>query len=350
MAADYASGISSSPQNLLQTLVGFLVGQGWTSDRSASEGSGWWATLHKNGLYVNLRAAMDENIWYRDTGPVYHEYGDGGYGIGLYLGDGYDGGDEFYEQSGGPVRVGDGTTIGVGANLPAGSVAGYHIFDDGADNIIVVIERQPGIFAHFGFGPAMAAAGQPEDFPYFFGSSSGYMNTENGVLPGTGERFGINLTARAPMSPGDADGKTDTGGTPRYIHGQAFVRVDAATYAPQWVGNAMHDSELYGATGRPMRCALNDNPDYQGACDENEIISYRNLRERAHQSAFAGAILLPLHCFVLTDPGARWAPIGYPPSLFFCDAVDHGYSGGDVYQVGGEDYMVFPGFAVWKGA
>jgi len=347
MAANYATGISSSPQNLLQIVVSFLTTQGWTVDASASEGSGWRAHLHKNGLYVNFRAAMNELIWYRAAGPVYHERGDGGYGIGLYLGDGYSGASAFYAQSGGPVRSGDGTTIGVGANLPSGSVAAYHIFDDGADNIVVVVERHPGIFCHFGFGPAMAAAGQPEDFPYFFGSSSGYQNTDNaGLLV----RFGINVSAVAPMSPGDSDYRSDSGSTPLYIHSSAFVRVDAATFAGRWVGNAMSTSENYGSTGRNMRCALNDNPSMQGACNESEYISYRFLRGRAHQTAYAGAILLPLHCFVLTDPAARWAPVGYPPSLFWCDAVGHGYSGGEEYLVGGESYIVFPGFAVWKGA
>jgi hypothetical protein len=60
--------------------------------------------------------------------------------------------------------------------------------------------------------------------------------------------------------------------------------------------------------------------------------------------------VLPLHCFVLTDPDARWAPIGYPPSVYWCDVVGHGYGAGEVYQVGGLDYMVFPAFAVRKGA
>ena len=51
-----------------------------------------------------------------------------------------------------------------------------------------------------------------------------------------------------------------------------------------------------------------------------------------------------------TVPQGRWAPIGYPPTVFWTEAVGHGYSAGDVYQLGGQDYMLFPFFAVRKAA
>ena len=38
MAASYQTGISSSPTNLLQTIVSWLTAQGWTVDLSASDG------------------------------------------------------------------------------------------------------------------------------------------------------------------------------------------------------------------------------------------------------------------------------------------------------------------------
>jgi len=137
MAADYQTGISSSPTNLLQTLVSFLSAQGWTTDSSVADGTGWRAHLHKSGLYVNLRAAMNELIW--PENGSYHDGlkgSTGGYGIGLYLGDGYSGAAAWHEQSGRPVRPTDGSTAGCGANLPSGSVAAYHIFDDGADHFV----------------------------------------------------------------------------------------------------------------------------------------------------------------------------------------------------------------------
>lgn len=350
MAAAYSTGISSSPTNLLQTLVSFLIAQGWTSDQSAADGTGWRAHLHKSGLYVNLRAAGDDLIWPEDG--TYHDalHGStGGYGIGLYLGDGYSGAAAWHAQSGRPVRPTDGSTAGCGINLPAGSVAAYHIFDDGADHVIVVVERSPGIFGFLGWGPALEPAGQPEDFPYFFGSAGAVLNTYDGD-PG-GERGGINITAWPPMS--HADGEDSSyGSTLHYCHATAYVRVDAATFAARWVGNSTFPAtgeEGYGYTGRAMKCAVNVGP-YEGNMYDDEYPSYEAMKDRVHQVAYAGALLLPMHCFVKTDPGARWAPLGYPPSMFWTEAVGHGYAAGEVYQVGGVDYMLFPHFAVLKGA
>jgi len=345
MAASYQTGISSSPTNLLQTVVSWLTTQGWTVDLSASDGSGWRAHLHKSGLYVNLRSAMDERIW--PYNGSYHDRGNGGYGIGLYLGDGYSGAAAWHEQSGRPVRLEDGSTIGCGANLPAGSVAAYHLFDDGADHIIVVVERSPGIFCFLGWGPALAAAGQPEDFPYFFGSSGAVLNTLD-TDPG-GDRGGINITAYPPMSHADDEVSSYTGSTHR-VHTTAMVRVDAATFSGRWVGNCEYEDGGYGYSGRMMRCALNIGPG--GGLNEGQFPCYHQLGDydRIHQTAYAGALLLPLHCYVLTDPGARWAPLGYPPSMFWSEAVGHGFAAGEIYQVGGLDYMLFPHFAVRKGA
>ena len=344
MAARYATGISSSPTNLLQTLVSWLTTGGWTVDSSVSDGTGWRSHLHKSGLYVNLRAAMNETIY-----PYNGEFHDvsAGYGIGVYLGDGYSGGSSWIEQSGGPERA-DGSVIGVGANLPSGSVAAYHLFDDGSDNIVVVVERSPGLFCHFGWGPDMSEAGQPEDFPYVFGSSNSYRNVCLASSLGSAEKHGINVTALAPMSPTDWDYGSDTG--PSNNHTCALVRVDATPFSGQWVGTGRGLTGGYGSTGRPMRCALTDDDSLQTSMDQNEYPHYKHLRDRIHQSAYAGGVLLPLHCFVLTDPDARWAPIGYPPSLYWCDVVGHGYAQGEIYSVGGVDYLVFPGFAVVKGA
>lgn len=351
MAADYATGISSSPTNLLQTLVSFLAAQGWTTDSSVSDGTGWRAHLHKSGLYVNLRAAMNELIWPEDGS--YHDAlksSTGGYGIGLYLGDGYSGAAAWHEQSGRPVRPTDGSTAGCGANLPAGSVAAYHIFDNGADHVIVVVERAPGIFCFFGWGPALEPAGQPEAFPYFFGSSGAILNTFDGELDGP--RGGITISAWAPMSHADRE-DSSYGTVTEYVHATAYVRVDAATFSDRWVGNCdvpvSPSPEGYGYTGRAMVCSVNVGPG-SGLLNDGEYPCFENMIDRVHQTAFVGAILIPLHSFVLTDPDARWSPLGYPPAMFWSEAVGHGYGAGDVYQVGGLDYMAFPHFAVRKGA
>lgn len=350
MSASYQTGSSTSPIDLLQTLVTWLQAQGWSLDDSSSDGTGWRAHFNKGGIYVNFRACMDENMWPRtyDIGgdpEYYHDYGTGGYGIGLYVGSGYVGGDRWEQQLGGPVRIDDGTRIGAGMNLPP-SGGDYHFFDDGNDHITVVVERSPGIFCHMGWGPAMAPSGQPEDFWYFFGSSSQYMNT---VPTYPADRYGLNLSALPPMSHADKDYSSYGGGS-RYVHTNALVRVDAATFSARWIGNGAYANKGYGYTGRFMRCGLNAHPSTQGECSEDQFPGYQYILSRVKQAAFTGALVLPLHCYVLTDPDARWAPIGFIPTVFWCEAVGNGYSQNEIYQLGGQDYMLFPHFAVLKGA
>jgi hypothetical protein len=357
MAASYQTGISSSPTNLLQALVTWLSGQGWTVNQSEADVAGWRAHLAKAGsLNVNLRAAENERLWTKGSGG-YHDLGNGGYGIGLYLGTGWDSESPWDAQPGGPMRPYDLTTSGCGMNLPQGSVAAYHFFDDGNDHITVVVERSPGIFCHLGWGPSLQRTYLPEPFPYFFASSSTKLNTAETADLLTGNRHGIDLTAYPPMSHTDEDYSTISGSLAE-THCTAFVRVDAASFADRWVGDCKSESEGYGWTGRRMRDALNKCLAAQGGMEEDEYVNYQYLwddgsggpGERTLQSAFGGALMLPLHCFMETDPGDRWAPIGYPPTVFWTEAVGRGYSPGDIYQVGGLNYMLFPFFAVRKAA
>lgn len=338
MAASYQTGISSSPTNLLQTLVTWLTNQGWTMDMSQAVGAGWRAHLHKSGIYVNLRSAMNEKIWHKATGDWDRAQG---YGIGLYLGTGHNGGASWVEQAGRPLRTDvPPSTSGCGMNLPAGSVAGYHFFDDGLDNVIVVVERSPGVFVHMGWGLRLVDMGAPEDFLYFFASSSAFRNTD----PDPGRSLpGVNQTARAPFArlphENQYDYEADAGG---------LVRVDTATFSGRWVADCTGDDAEDGYTGRFMDGPLNENA--YGTTTQQQHPDYALYIGRTTQTAFAGTLLLPMHLFVLTDPGARWAPLGYPPNLFWCEGVGAGYAAGEILQVGGLDYMLFPNFAVRKAA
>jgi len=191
----------------------------------------------------------------------------------------------------------------------------------------------------------MVKMGFSANYWYFFGSSSAYRNVVDATLPG--DRRGITISAAPPMAHSDRDPASQTPNYGDQVHANAFVRVDAAVFTSRWVSNAGYVWGGYGWTGRYMRCALNLTT---AAVEEGQYPCYRYIEGRAHQVAFAGAPLLPLHCFVLTDPGARWAPLGFPPSVLWCDGVGHGYAKSEIYQVGGLDYMLFPHFAVRKAA
>jgi hypothetical protein len=355
MAASYQTGATTSPTDLLQTLVTWLAAQGWTILQSEAAEFGWRAHLSKSGsLNVNLRAAENERLWPTGTGG-YHDLGTGGFGLGLFLSTEWDGGLFWHEQPGSPVRPVALSVSGCGMNLPEGPVSAYHFFDDGNDHITVVIERTPGIYCHMGWGPALERPSLPEPFPYFFASSSTKLNTAMPSDMPAGNRHGIDLTAFPPMSHTDEDYSTISGSVSE-VHATAFVRVDAATYPARWISDCKPENEGYGWTGRRMRDALNKCLTAQGGMEEGEYPSYRflwndggtNPVERTLQSAFGGALLLPLHLFCETQPQGRWAPIGYPPTVFWTEAVGNGFSAGDIYQTGGQDYMLFPMFAVRK--
>ncbi len=356
MAAAYSTGISTSATNLLQLLVTWLSAQGWTIDSSASEGTGWRAHLHKGGQYINFRAAGLEQVW-PAAGGKFHDSGHHddvgtpgnlakGYGIGFYLGTGYSGASAWNAQAGGPVRT-DGSISGSGMNLPAGSVAAYHFFDDGLDNVTVVVERNAGVVCFIGWGPTMFNTGFPEPFWYFFGSSSAFQNTNPG--PYFYDYPGTNVTAYPPMSHGEmGTGSLQTAGS-MLVHAKAFVRADVATVPGRWLSDGETANVEYGYAGAFLRSSLNANPLTTGRFDEGEFPNYRFLKGRIFQSAYAGALLLPIHCFAETVSGL-WTPVGYPPTVFWSEGVGHGYSIGSVYAAGGLNYMIFPGFAVRKAA
>jgi hypothetical protein len=328
MAASYSTGSATDPNDLLSKLTDWLVNQGWAWAYVAADGPGVRAHLSKAGQYVHLRSLMNEHP------PWYYNDSVHGNGISLYLGTGIDSGLAWNNQPGAPLQSGTSYVIGAGMMLPAGGIAAYHFFDDGADHITVVVERAVANFAHIGWGPSLAKLGYASDHWYFYGSSPGYHNVNSlySSVPGG------DLTAAAPM----AHAFTGSWG----LCTIAFVRTDAAVFAARWVGLSNSTSIYVGYTGRYGRCALDvtDSVTYR-----TEIPVIGSMAHRAWQTAFAGALLLPLHCFVQAV-SARWIPVGYPPTVFFCAAVGHGFVSGDVYSVGGVDYMVFPGFAVLKAA
>jgi len=328
MAAAYATGTATDPIDLLQKLVAWLVTQGWTSDASATEGTGWRAHLHKGSpaVYVHFRAAVNEQIWQ-------YRYANG-YGIGLYMGDGYSGASAWNDQANAPEVYATAYKCGAGMELVSGSITAYHFFDDGSDNVVVVVERSPGLFVHLGFGLTLPPHGFTVAYPYFFGSSPSYWNT---AAPTTSIP-GHDITAAAPC-----------GHTHYYSSdypATTFVRVPSAIFADLWISNnyAANSSSVCGYTGMRIRCALYLTPGTLAATP-----NFSDLWPVCWPTAFPGAMLLPLHMFCGMSTG-RWAPIGYPPSIFACRATEHGFAAGEQWTVGGVNYLVFPGFAVLKAA
>lgn len=330
----YQTGAASSSTDLLQKLVTWLVGIGWTQDRSAVEGSGWTASLHKSGIYAHLRAAMNESaIWGMGEGQAH-------YALDLYLGTAFDSGQPWNNQvAGAPVgSLTSPNPVGVGAFLSAGPFSDYYFFADAAgDNVVVVVQVTPGRYVYLGWGSSLAKAGSFTGGAYFFGSTSGFW-TE---LAAPGANLpGLTITADCPFP--NSDGQSA---------GCGFVRADVDSFTGKWIGITTATNPDYGYTGKPGDASMRGTGrTMQTTFPVYEYNDYSYNFQKEQTSALDGrANLLPLLLWVLRDGTATgFTLLGTVPNVFFTNAVGNGFSQGDEYVLGGTTYKLFPNFAVVK--
>jgi hypothetical protein len=329
----YQTGTPTSPVNLLQTLVTWLVSIGWTQDRSAVEGAGWTATLHRNGNYVNLRATVNEaNL------PWATNFGNAHYGLHMYLGTGFNGANLFNNQPGGPVASGTSQSIGVGMLLAVGPFSNYYFFADAtADNIVMVVEKTPGLYLHMGWGLSLQKAGSYTGGAYFFGSSSGYNASFANPVANVP---GFTATSDCPFANKDQE-----------AGGCAFVRADVDSWIGKWIGIFNGATGFLGFTGKigdtSMRGAglpMSTNfPVYANGAGATQFQSEQTSQQDGR------ANLLPLILWVNRDGTTTgFSMLGTPPNIFFTNGVGHGFSNVDEYLLGGTTYKMFPNFAVIK--
>lgn len=331
----YQSGSASSTTDLLQTLVTWLVSIGWTQDRSASEGSGWTATLHKGSVYVNFRAAENEaTVWQRENGTA-------GYALHTYLGTGFNGGNPFNNQAGAPVGT-ISQPMGVGMQTSAGPFSNYYFFGDStADNIAVVLERTPGLFVHLGWGTSIQKAGSFTGGAYFFGSTSGYYASY--PFAGAGSP-GMTATADCPGVNLDPIGAAP-----------AFVRADVDSFTGKWIGISSNASAgtvtEQGSTGKPGDTSVRG---LNSTMKQNfPVYAYTHQPyqfEYEQTSELDGRVnLLPVILWVLRDSTSTgFSMLGTIPNVFACNGVGNGFSNAEEYVLGSTTYKLFPNFAVVK--
>lgn len=329
----YQTGTASSPTDLVQKLVTWLVSIGWTQDRSATEGSGWTASLHKSGNYVHLRAAMNEaTIWNADVGVTH-------YGVDMYCGTGFNSGQPFNNQTAG-APIGSSTfPIGVGIHLSAGPFSNYYFFSDStADNIVVVVEKTPGLYVHLGWGLSLQKAGSYTGGAYFFGSSSGYIS---GFSSSGANTPGFTSTSDCPFV--NKDGQNT---------GCGFVRADVDSWTGKWVGiwnsSSGADQGFTGKQGdtsvRGIFSTMKTNfPVYAYGL----TASHFQYLQTSDQDGRAN--LLPIILWALRDgTGTGFSMLGTVPNIFVTNGVGNGFANADEYVLGATTYKMFPNFAVVK--
>lgn len=324
-----SNGSATGPVDLLTKLVAFLVANGWTSDHSAALGTGWWATLHKSGLYVHLRAAVNEQPWQHGSAAGYH--------ISLYLGTAYNSGADWNAQTAGaPIESGGTNPIGAGLPLLNASIPNYWFFANG-DDIVAVVQKSGNVFAHLGFGPSLTKFGTWTGGAYFFASEAGYYADDNANPPQNGH----DTTSDCP---GVGDGS--------HAQPNTFVRADVDSFTSKWISIGDNTSFAPAYTGkRGSSCVIgsgggsshNEFPRYG---DPNAAASFQNLQTSSQDSR---ANLLPVTLWALRDgAGTGFSPLGNIPNVFFANAVGRGFAQTSDYVIGSDTYKLFPNFAVLK--
>lgn len=333
----YQNGSATDPTDLLQQLVTWLVGIGWTQDRSATEGAGWTATLHNNGNYVHLRSAINEStIWQASIGQP-------GYGVHVYTGTGYTSSSGFNDQLvGTPIAFSRAYPVGAAMRLSAGPFPNYHFFADAsADNIVVVVEKTTGFFVHIGWGLSIQKAGSFTGGAYFFGSNSSYYAGFASAGPFTPA---FTMTANCPGLNFDSVGACCS-----------FLRADVDAFTGKWIGvmwSGLSGNGDQGYTGKLGDCSVFFQT---GSTASNRFPVYAfnsaaNQFQNQQVSAQDGrANLLPVPWWVLRDgTSTGYSLVGVLPNVFQADGVGGGFSAGDEMAIGPTTYKMFPNFAVVK--
>jgi hypothetical protein len=337
----YQTGTPTSPIDLIQKINTFLAANGWTSDKSATVGTGWETHLHKGSVYAHLRAAVGEGPWASQVDSL-------GTALLLYLSDGFDGSQLWAVQpTNAPFASGTSTRVGVGMNLSAGPFSNYYFFTDATnDNVVIVLEKSPGLYEFLAWGSSLTKVGSWTGGPYFLGSSSGYY---------AGNR---SAAANTPgwTSTSDCPGCVDD----EFSSAAAFVRCDSDSFTGKWIpiSDVVSSGGPQGYTGRNGSSSALGSvaptvsiPRY--ATSRFSPASSPQQFQFMQTSSIDGRVnLLPILWWVgrdgSTPTSGGFSLIGSLPTLFSSNGVGNGFVPAGEYTIGGNTYKMFPNFAVLK--
>jgi|FLYL01.1.fsa_nt_gi hypothetical protein len=326
----YQTGTATSPNDLLQKLVTWLVNIGWVQDMSQADGTGWRAHLHKGSVYVNLKSTTGAvNPWAFTPSPSPNA---SDAALHIYLGTGFSGAANWNAQAGGPVLNGTSTITGHSMPLPTGAISAYYFFSDAtADNVVVVVEKTTGVFTHLGWGTSLNKSGTWTGGPYSFAATHGYgFANDSTTTPGAQN----GPSARAPFMFKDPLNGAASG----------YVRADVDSFTGKWVGCTDSTSQPSGGyTGR--NCATEFRG--QSTAPPSDIPNLEYFLERTVSILSSQAHLVPVRIWVSRDAGG-YSLLGTMPIVFWTRAVGNGFAPGTVLTLGADSYMLFPEFAVKK--
>jgi hypothetical protein len=329
----YQNGSATSTTDLLQQLVTFLAANGWTTDLSASEGLGWRAHLHKSANYVHLRAAENEAVWQSHFGST-------AYSLAIYTGTSFNSGQPWNNQiTGAPIQSGGSAPVGAAAYTSAGPFTNYYFMtDSAANNVVVVIEVTPGLFAYVGWGSSLVTAGTITGGAYFFGSANGFQASD--PTPGANVP-GYSATAACPGTNADSLAGNNV----------CYVRADVDSFTGKWISIGPNTAGTTGYTGKAGASSVRAHsitstspiPSYAQSDGPSE---FQFLQTSAQDGR---ANLLPVYLWALRDGTTTgFSMLGSLPTVFCTNGVGNGFSNASEYSIGGQTYKMFPNFAVLK--
>lgn len=322
----YQNGTATSPTDLLQKIASFIAANGWTQDMSQADGTGWRLHAHKGAVYINLKVAINTTLAAEYFTDQYQRNA----GIGtlmLYGGTGFASGTNWRDQAGAPKNAATpANTVGAGMTLPRGAITGYRFFADSTgDNVVIVVEKSAGIFAHCGWGTSLSKLGTWTGGPYFFGSSAGWAVSYDT----SANNAGYGYSAETPCASGDGRDVS---------YPTAFVDIDVDSFTGKWVGIGSTTTGNEGYTGKCGRSCVPINDQTLNSLAP----SYSDYYNRLTSKMTGQSLMLPIRLLVDRDAGGK-SFIGSVPNIFLCNACNKGYTPATEYLWGTDTYMVFPG-------
>ncbi len=330
MPASYHVGAATSPTDLLSGIVAWLTGtQGWTQDAFADDGDGKRAHLHKGGVYLNLRSTLAQAI-FQGSGAAP--------GIGIYLGTGYSAGSAWNAQPGAPLGTGTSYVVGSFMKLPTGAVEAWYGFDDGSDNVVVVVRRPGPAYTHLGFGVSAKKIGAWTGGPYFFAALPGRQQAGSGMAGDAATH------AQGPFGMIQPDNSWQSYGY------SGFVRADVDSQTGKWAAFSCTSVSWYdGYTGLAGVSGI-DIYDGGGVAESWDVPNYCGLHRYTWSDMNGQAVLLPIYLYVGREAGGHSALASFD-HLFMSGAVDHGaFQAESTVTIGAKTWVLFPRFAVLKAA
>jgi hypothetical protein len=309
----YETGTATDQHNLLDKIRTFCVTQGWTQNGWADDGTGKRLHLSKNGLYFNFRSAVNERVF-----SAYYFYSSYAYvtGIALCGSTGYDGGEDWDNQPGGPVSNYSSYTWGVCIKDVSGAIPAYHLFTLGANSVCLVVEYQSGKYQYLVWGELD--------------------KSDAGTY--TGGQFVVGSRSAATASYGSEPDPLGVFGYPADIGDcpQLAVWMDVDSITEYWWPGGSYVTR-YAATTRMVR--ING---LSGRVDPTNG-GQKGLASpliRATPNAFNGLTSLHVLEVIAEREADKWSYIGRIPNMRMLNMTN--YSPGDEITLGSDTWMVFP--------